>query len=162
MKRLLIILAVLVALGAAGIYRLVRVFLDGKDAGDTAAAAFHSHYNAGNPGAIYDDADVSLRSTVTREEFVRSLTACHGQTGAFVESSSPKINISNQNGYKTLEISHTATWDKNSGTELLLFDYNGNQPRLLRCEIDSPALQARLVLPPSPAAVPDSPSSRIP
>jgi hypothetical protein len=157
MKKVLIILAVIVALAGFGIYKLVNTVSKAGERGDDAVASFHSEYNANRAGAIHSAAAPAFQKDVAMDEWNGLHAMLHEKLGAWKSGSRTGINVKTNNGHETLEVAYDAKFEKGDATEEFVFDYNGDKPLLLSYEVKSEALKAPRPAPaPAPAPAPDT------
>jgi hypothetical protein len=140
MKKFLIIVAVVLALAGFGIYKLVGSFSRAGERGDAAVAVFHREYNAKAIAGLHAAAAPSFRSTVPLEKFTQLGSVLHERLGEWKSGERTGINLKNDNGHESLELTYSATFTKGSGTEEFVFDYNGDTPLLTGYHVKSPAL----------------------
>jgi hypothetical protein len=140
MKKLLIIVAVVLAVAGFGIYKLVGSMSRAGERGDVVVAAFHRDYNAKGIAAIHAAAAPDFRNTVPLEKFSALTSLLHEKLGEWKSGERTGINLKTDNGQETLELTYSSTFSKASGTEEFVFDYNGDMPLLIGYNVKSPAL----------------------
>jgi hypothetical protein len=140
MKKLLIIVAVVLALAGFGIYKLAGSLGRAGERGDAAVVVFHKDYNANGIQAIYAAAAPAFKTTVPLEKFTSLTSLLQAKLGEWKSGERTGTNLKNDNGHETLEITYSSTFAEAAGTEEFIFDYNGDQPLLIGYNVKSPAL----------------------
>lgn len=140
MKKLLIIIAVILALAGFGIYKLVGAFGRAGERGDAVVSVFHRDYNAKSVPAMHLAATPVFRESVPLEKFTSFIGMLHDKLGEWKSGDRTGLNMKTENGHETLELTYSATFAKGSGTEEFLFDYNGDEPKLIHYNVKSPLL----------------------
>lgn len=140
MKKILIILVALLALAGIGVYKLIDSISRGGELGDTAVSEFHRQYNSREIAGIHAAAASDFRKAVPLVKFTPFATMLHQKLGQWKSGSRDRINLNNQNGNKTLELTYNSTFANGTATEDFVFDYNGDKPLLLGYNVKSPAL----------------------
>jgi hypothetical protein len=147
MKKLLIILAIVVAAAGFGIYKLVNTLSKASDLGDAAVADYHAEYNANRAATIRAASAPAFQKEVTAEEWNNLHAMLHGKLGAWVSGHSTGVSVETNNGNDTLHVKYSSKFEKGEASEEFIFDYNGSDPLLLHYEVKSDALKG-----PAPAA----------
>ena len=155
MKKLLIILAVVGALAAFGIYKLVNSFGEAGEVGDKAMTAFHTEFNAHRIAAIHAGAAPAFRTSVPLADFTTLTDLLHEKLGQWKSGERTGIHMSNNSGNKSLELTCSAKFEKGEGTEEFIYDYNGDQPLLMGYNVKSPALIEKVSRTPAAPAEPE-------
>lgn len=158
MKKLLIIVAILVALAGFGIYKLVGTVSKAAERGEAAVAAFHKEYNAKGAATIYKGAAPAFHTAVSEEQFNGLITMLHEKLGEWKSGERAGINVNTNNGHETLTLKYDSVFALGKATEEFVFDYNGDQPLLLGYNVEPPQLAGQSVGNPAPAPVETTPS----
>ncbi|HWB03837.1 MAG TPA: hypothetical protein VG796_12495 [Verrucomicrobiales bacterium] len=140
MKRILIIVGVVVVLAGIGIYFFFGALMKAASRGDAAVAALHRAYNANDTAAIHASASPAFREAVPLEKFTPFIDNLRQKLGEWKNSERTSVNLKTTNGKKFLELTCSATFAKGEGTEEFAFDYDGDEPLLIRYFVQSPAL----------------------
>jgi hypothetical protein len=101
---------------------------------------FHDHYNQQDFEAIYNESDPKLRAAVTQEKFVALLTHVHEKLGNVTDATRSGVNVNYNFGGSTITMTYSAKFQLADGTEQFIWLKSGGAVRLLRFDIQSPAL----------------------
>jgi hypothetical protein len=146
MKKLLIVVAVVLAVAGIGIYKLAGSLGRAGERGDAAVSTFHRDYNSNGIAAIHTAAAPAFRSGVPMEKFTPFIGMLRERLGEWKSGERTSINLKNDNGHETLEISWNSTFTNGPGTEDFVFDYNGDVPLLTDYHVKSPALTGNVTV----------------
>lgn len=145
MKKIVIIILAVVAVAGFGIYKLANSLSRAGEAGDAVVSTFHGHYNANRVKEIIAEAAPDFRSTVSPDKFTGLIRMLREKLGERKSGERSGLKMNTDNGNTTLEITYDSTFEKASGTEEFVLDYNGEVPQLLGYHVKSAAL---LTIPP--------------
>jgi hypothetical protein len=77
---------------------------------------------------------------VPLEKFTPFAGMLHQKLGEWKSGERTSVNVKNDNGHETLEMTYKSTFANGDGTEEFVFDYNGDVPLLTDYHVKSPAL----------------------
>jgi hypothetical protein len=109
-------------------------------AADAGVVAFHQAMDAGRYGDIYDRASPEMKTSMSREEFIKFLAGLHGKLGAFQSGATTNWNDNSTTSGHYLSLERSAKFERGPATEDFVFRIDGAQARLAGYHINSNAL----------------------
>ncbi|HSK43017.1 MAG TPA: hypothetical protein VLA83_03910 [Candidatus Binatia bacterium] len=102
---------------------------DDKKEATEAIAQFHSRVMAGQFDQIYKDADVTLKSTQSKEALLQGMQATRNKYGVFQQVTFSQLNVIIGNPVQVRAV-YNSTYEKGDTTELFTFLRRGNKLKL--------------------------------
>src|SRR5688572_13660523 len=96
-------------------------------AAEGGVAMFHQAMDAGKYGAIYDSSAEEMKSSISRDEFVKFLGALHGKLGSFKSGKTTGWNVNVGTGGHMVTLTREAQFEKGPGTEQFVFRVQGER-----------------------------------
>ena len=129
------VMTILAALSLAGCSAI-----DDTKAAETGVTAFHRAMDAGQFAAIYDASGPEMKSSLSRDDFVKMLTAMHGKLGAYRSGKTTNWNVNYNAGGHMVTLNREAQFERGPGTEEFVFRVEGDKATLLGWHVNSNAL----------------------
>lgn len=111
----------------------------GKDtsAAEQRVTAFHRQMDAGQYAAIYDASAADMKTSISRDDFIKFLGGLHGKLGAFRSGKTTSWNDNANTGGHYVSLGRAAQFEKGSGTEDFVFRMNGSKADLAGYHVSS-------------------------
>ena len=109
-------------------------------AAEEGVTAFHQTMDAGNYAAIYDASSSDMKSSISRDDFVKLLTGLHNKLGPFKSGKTKSWNDNATTGGHYVSLTRDALFEKGPGTEDFVFRVEGNRPVLAGYHVNSNVL----------------------
>jgi hypothetical protein len=106
-------------------------------AAESGVANFHQAMDAGRYAAIYDSSAPEMKSSISRDEFVKFLTALHGKLGAFKSGKTTGWNVNVGTGGHMVTLTREAQFERGPGTEEFLFRVDNDRAVLAGYHVNS-------------------------
>jgi hypothetical protein len=103
-------------------------------------ANFHRDMDAGKFAAIYDHSGEEMKSSISRDEFVKLLTAMHDKLGPYKSGKTIGWNVNVGTGGHVVTLNREAQFDRGPGKEEFVFRVQGDRPTLLGWHVTSNTL----------------------
>lgn len=103
--------------------------MPGSDA-SAKVLVFHQRYDIGDFDAIWNDSGPDIRTTATRDEFVKMLASVKGHFGKVREAKQTGFNVRSDMSGSTAEITMRTTFERGSGTEEFIYKGSGEEQKL--------------------------------
>ena len=122
---------------------LAAVSLSGcSAAADTKAAEagvteFHRAMDAGQYAAIYDASAAEMKSSVSRDDFVKLLTALHDRMGRYKSGKTTSWNVNVGTDGHLVTLNREAQFERGPGTEEFVFRVQGDRAILAGWHVKS-------------------------
>ena len=108
-------------------------------AADAGVVAFHQAMDAGRYAEIYDGASPEMKTSMSRDDFIKFLAALHGKLGEFQSGATTNWNDNSTTSGHFLSLERSAKIQRGPATEDFVF-IDGSQARLAGYHINSNAL----------------------
>lgn len=131
MKRMLLV--ALLCLGGCSFGADTKAAEDG-------VVAFHRAMDSGQYAAIYDGSAADLKSTVSRDDFIKLLGGIHAKLGAFQSGKTTGWNDNVNTGGHYMSLTREAHFERGPGTEEFVFRIENSRPVLAGYHVNSNAL----------------------
>jgi hypothetical protein len=158
MKKALLIIIIILAAAGFGIYKLANSVGAAGEKADAVIATFHASLKKGDAAAIHKAAAPSFQSSVPLSDFQSMVTMMTGKLGEWKSGERSGINLTTNNGNTQLEIGMDSKFANGDGAEEFVFDYNGDEPKLIGWHVKSPLLIEKPAAP-AEAAPPETPAN---
>ena len=98
---------------------------------------FHRAMDAGRYAAIYDASAAEMKSSISRDDFIKFLDALHGKLGSFKSGKTTGWNVNVGTGGHMVTLSREAQFEKGPGTEQFVFRVQGKRTILAGYHVNS-------------------------
>ena len=133
MRKLALVLAGVLLVGACSFGRDTK-------AAEQGVTAFHQAMNSGQYATIYDSSAMDMKSSVSRDDFIKFLGGLHDKLGSFRSGKTTSWNDNANTGGHYVTLGRGAQFDKGSGTEDFIFRMEGAKAVLAGYHVSSSAL----------------------
>lgn len=130
MKRWLLPIAVAMSLAGCS------ASADTKTA-ETGVTDFHRAMDAGQYAPIYDASSGDMKSSISRDEFVKFLAGLHGKMGPYRSGKTTGWNVNYGTGGHMVTLTREAQFERGPGTEVFVFRVSGEKASLVGYHINS-------------------------
>jgi len=114
-----------------------------KDQGEAEVARFHALYDAGKAAEIYDQAGAELKSSASRDEFGKMLTATRQRLGNVRKASQTGWKVNYGSAGNVIVLNYTTDFALARGEEEFVYRVEAGKPKLAGYHVTSPALRAK-------------------
>jgi len=126
------LLPVTVALSLAGCSAI-----DDTKAAETGVTEFHRALDAEQFGAIYDASSGEMKSSISRDDFVKFAAGLHGKMGAYKSGKTTNWNVNYGTGGHMVPLNRQAEFARGPGTEEFVFRVQDDKASLAGYHINS-------------------------
>ena len=109
-------------------------------AADAGVVAFHQAMDAGRYAEIYDQSSTEMKSTTSRDDFIKLLGALHTKLGAFQSGATTNWNDNSTTGGHYVTLERSAKFARGPGTETFVFRMDGAEAKLAGYHVNSNVL----------------------
>ena len=114
-------------------------FTKGKEQAERAVEKFHQQLNAGQLHEIYQQGDDKFKESVTEADFTQVLEAVRRKLGTFQKATFAGGNVNSGTMGTVATLAYEVEYNEGKGTEQFSFLVSGEEAKLLRYDINSPA-----------------------
>lgn len=109
-------------------------------AAENGVASFHRAMDAGRFAPIYDASAQDMKSAISRDDFVKLLSALHAKLGSFKSGKTTSWNDNATTGGHYVTLQRDAQFERGPGTENFVFRIENGQPILAGYHVNSNVL----------------------
>ena len=114
-------------------------FKQAEEKSKLAVEKFHQQLNAGQYQEIYQQGDDKFKESVTEAEFTQVLEAVRRKLGTFQKATFAGGNVNSGTIGTVATLAYESEFSEGKGTEQFSFLVSGEEAKLLRYDINSPA-----------------------
>lgn len=104
---------------------------------ETGVSAFHKAMDAGKYAAIYDASGEEMKSSISRDDFVKLLTAMNDKLGPYKSGKTTGWNVNVGTGGHVVTLNRDAQYERGPGQEEFVFRVQGDRATLLGWHVTS-------------------------
>jgi hypothetical protein len=106
-------------------------------AAETGITDFHREMDAGQYAPIYDASASDMKSSISRDDFVKFLSGLHGKLGPYRSGKTTGWNVNYGTGGHLVTLTHEAQFERGPGTEQFIFRVSDEKASLVGYHINS-------------------------
>jgi len=109
-------------------------------AAEAGVAKFHTDMDAGKYAQIYAASAVEMKSSISRDDFIKLLTGMHDKLGPYKSGKTTSWNVNVGTGGHMVTLQREVQFGRGPGTEEFVFRVQGNRAILAGWHVNSNAL----------------------